>query len=352
LIDASGTVVASYADAACGVLTSRSETLPNGWHTTSRSNGWDGVRSDGETGRSWMRVRADDPRVGRCIARDPLGRAPLCFADQPYADVGTHPLVNVDPSGQRRQMLDGGDWEGAASSRGSGSSTRVYAAPGNGTKQRISCRNWTNWHNSTCDGYQAWMGRSTARRFSATWGWLAAGGALVLVGSGLQIAAYVELFRMGDTGQSKLDAVLGIMGVVIQTVIPMLAMLALLAPSLSWVAPLSNGLYAAYKGLQTIVAFMRAALASAGWAVNLIFGKLLGLLGKFAGGIPGLLIGTAEMLAGEAAVQGITALGNGIEAAGWGLLTKWSWEMHSNIWDWCANNRGKCESEPQNYAMV
>jgi hypothetical protein len=59
-------------------------------------------------------VRADDPRVGRCISRDPLGRAPLCFADQPYAYAGNNPLIHVDPSGQRRRMRDGGDWVTAA----------------------------------------------------------------------------------------------------------------------------------------------------------------------------------------------------------------------------------------------
>ncbi len=32
-----------------------------------------------------MSVRAYDPTVGRFLARDPLGRAPLFFSDQPYA---------------------------------------------------------------------------------------------------------------------------------------------------------------------------------------------------------------------------------------------------------------------------
>jgi RHS repeat-associated protein len=114
LTDASGTVVASYAYDEFGVLTSSSETLPNGWTNPYRYDGRDGVRSDGETGRSWMAVRADDPSVGRCISRDPLGRAPLFFAEQPYADVGNNPLVNVDPSGQSRRMLDGGDGVTAA----------------------------------------------------------------------------------------------------------------------------------------------------------------------------------------------------------------------------------------------
>jgi RHS repeat-associated protein len=110
LPDASGTVVASYAYDEFGVLTSRSETLPNGWTNPYRSDGRDGVRSDGETGLSWMRVRAYDPSVGRFISRDPLGRVPLFFADQPYAYAGNNPLVNVDPSGQRRETIDGGDW--------------------------------------------------------------------------------------------------------------------------------------------------------------------------------------------------------------------------------------------------
>ena len=33
-------------------------------------------------------------------SRDPLGRSPLFFSDQPYGYAGNNPLVNVDPSGQ------------------------------------------------------------------------------------------------------------------------------------------------------------------------------------------------------------------------------------------------------------
>jgi hypothetical protein len=48
-----------------------------------------------------MSVRAYDPALGRFLSRDPLGRAPLYFSDQPYVYAGNNPLINVDPSGQR-----------------------------------------------------------------------------------------------------------------------------------------------------------------------------------------------------------------------------------------------------------
>ncbi len=61
-----------------------------------------GVLYDASDGLYWMRVRAYDPTVGRFIAHDPLGRAPLFFADQPYAYARNNPVSNVDPSGQYR----------------------------------------------------------------------------------------------------------------------------------------------------------------------------------------------------------------------------------------------------------
>jgi uncharacterized protein RhaS with RHS repeats len=49
-----------------------------------------------------MATRAYDPTTGRFIARDPLGRAPLYLADNPYVYAGNNPLSNIDPSGQYR----------------------------------------------------------------------------------------------------------------------------------------------------------------------------------------------------------------------------------------------------------
>jgi len=70
------------------------------WTNPYRYDGRDGVRYDGETGLYWMSVRAYDPALGRFLSRDPLGRAPLFFSDQPYVYGGNNPLINVDPSGQ------------------------------------------------------------------------------------------------------------------------------------------------------------------------------------------------------------------------------------------------------------
>ena len=47
-------------------------------------------------------MRAYDPTAGGFIARDPLGRAPLFFNDNPSVYAGANPLSNVDSSGQFR----------------------------------------------------------------------------------------------------------------------------------------------------------------------------------------------------------------------------------------------------------
>lgn len=108
LVDASGNPVASYAYDTWGNLTSASESFANGWSNPYRYDGRDGVRYDAVDGLYWMRVRAYNPTIGRFISHDPLGRAPLFFADQPYAYVGANPVSNVDPSGQRYTTGNGG----------------------------------------------------------------------------------------------------------------------------------------------------------------------------------------------------------------------------------------------------
>ncbi|WIG61922.1 MAG: hypothetical protein OJF49_004671 [Ktedonobacterales bacterium] len=42
-------------------------------------------------------IGAYAPTLGRFLSRDPLGRAPLMWASQPYVYAGNNPLVNVDP---------------------------------------------------------------------------------------------------------------------------------------------------------------------------------------------------------------------------------------------------------------
>jgi RHS repeat-associated protein len=108
LVDAYGNSVASYAYDAFGQLTSASENFGSGttWTNPYRYDGRDGVRYDGETGLYWMSVRAYDPALGRFLSRDPLGRAPLFFGDQPYVYAGNNPLIYVDPSGAKRLPED------------------------------------------------------------------------------------------------------------------------------------------------------------------------------------------------------------------------------------------------------
>jgi RHS repeat-associated protein len=103
-IDANGNVAATYSCDAYGVPSS-SENFANGWSSLYRYDGQDGVRYDPETGLYWMSTRAYDPTLGRFLTRDPLGRALLFFADQPYAYAGNNALDNVDPRGHQHPAL-------------------------------------------------------------------------------------------------------------------------------------------------------------------------------------------------------------------------------------------------------
>lgn len=60
------------------------------------------MRSDAATGLDWMATRAYDPTTDRFISRDPLGRAPLYLADNPYVYAVANPLSNFDPGGRYR----------------------------------------------------------------------------------------------------------------------------------------------------------------------------------------------------------------------------------------------------------
>jgi RHS repeat-associated protein len=110
LVDANGASVASYSYDAFGQIIAASENFggTTTWTNPYRYDGRDGVRYDGETGLYWMTVRAYDPALGRFLSRDPLGRVPLFFADQPYVYAGNNPLTYVDPSGERTKPDDGG----------------------------------------------------------------------------------------------------------------------------------------------------------------------------------------------------------------------------------------------------
>ncbi|MGH2503778.1 MAG: RHS repeat-associated core domain-containing protein [Ktedonobacterales bacterium] len=82
--------MATYTYDTWGNLTGATETIPNanGWSNPYRFDGRDGARFDAVTGLDWMATRAYDPTTGRFISRDPLGRAPLYLADNPYAYAG------------------------------------------------------------------------------------------------------------------------------------------------------------------------------------------------------------------------------------------------------------------------
>jgi RHS repeat-associated protein len=73
LVDATGTVAATYAYDVFGGLTSSTENFPNGWVNPYRYDGCDRVRYDAETGPYWMSVRAYDPTLGLFISSDRLG---------------------------------------------------------------------------------------------------------------------------------------------------------------------------------------------------------------------------------------------------------------------------------------
>ncbi|MGH2502391.1 MAG: RHS repeat-associated core domain-containing protein [Ktedonobacterales bacterium] len=73
-----------------------------------RYDGRDGVRYDASDGLYWMAVRAYDPTIGRFISRDPLGRAPLFFAGQPYVYAGNNPVSYLFPSLCCWRLRDGG----------------------------------------------------------------------------------------------------------------------------------------------------------------------------------------------------------------------------------------------------
>src|SRR5690348_1496305 len=103
------TRVATYSYDTFGAPTSVWEAFTNGWHNPYLYDGRHDTRYDSETGLYWMSVRAYDPSLGRFISHDPLGRAPLLWAMQPYAYGGNNPVSNVDPSGQfSRATADGG----------------------------------------------------------------------------------------------------------------------------------------------------------------------------------------------------------------------------------------------------
>lgn len=140
LVDGSGNVVAHYAYDEFGNLTDNTEQIPNtnGWVNPYRYDGRDEVRYDSEMGLYWMSVRAYDPALGRFLSRDPLGRLPLMWAEQPYVYAGNNPLINVDPSGQRFAALDGGGGKPTPTPAPKGSSG-AKTTSGNSPKKSKAC---------------------------------------------------------------------------------------------------------------------------------------------------------------------------------------------------------------------
>jgi RHS repeat-associated protein len=58
------------------------------WSNPLRYDSRGGVQYVAADNVYWMSVRAYDPTQGRFISRDPLGRAALFSANQPYAYAG------------------------------------------------------------------------------------------------------------------------------------------------------------------------------------------------------------------------------------------------------------------------
>jgi hypothetical protein len=112
------------------------------------------------------------------------------------------------------------------------------------------------------------------------------------------------------------------------------------------VAPLIDGIAAAYNIVRAAIHAVRGLLRLGGALVRMAIAGFLALFGKLAGGWVGLLTSAATTLAGKAALQFAAGVGYVLEGFGWGLLTRWSYEQHFAIWDWCGGNRGQCDAPP------
>ena len=318
LTDANGAVVASYSYDAWGNLTSSSESIPNvnGWVNPSRFDGRDHARYDASDGLTWLTTRAYDPTLGRFLARDPLGRVPLYFADNPYAYAGNNPLSNVDPSGQYRAA-------------GQGSAARESGAATNKLMARVVAH-------QGCDYFceQAWRQRwidhaNTVRskRLAAldaqAQGDFIAAGFLDVMGLLLGFDAAVDVL-------DKLVDFADVVSVFLDILIPSFGKL---GQDKGWSPTFYSKALTASAWLNQIMALVTATVAAVrlGGLAAMGVGIALGAIDTAAEGIPGLLV----KLFGSFMAFVLQSAGAGLMAVGYATLEKEDHQQQMSITTWC-----------------
>jgi hypothetical protein len=267
---------------------------------------------------------------------NPLGRAPLCFADQPYAYAGNHPLIHVDPSGQRPRMLAGGDGVTAAPATHTahwGQRARIRTVPG-----RSDCRNisWANYN--SC--YRTWsVARTKMLVTTGRWAFgFIAGGLL------LDVIADVVLMVAGHSTTKLLEGVIDIAAVIVGllTYLPLATgnsqdwapVTTIVAAFHSW-AVLARGALALYH---TLGSFAEGAVDAAATVIR-----------SAAGGIPGLFMRLVLWIAGSAFNNWLAAGGHALLSVGLGIYAEYQREANEDLIIWCtetSENRRACASAP------
>ena len=307
-------------------MTSASERIPNanGWTNPYRCDSRDRVRADAATGLDWMSVRAYDPSTGRFIARDPLGRAPLFFADNPYVYAGNNPLSNVDPSGQYRAA-----GVGAAAQQTDPNTNQLMAH--NARVQAVSgCASFCKqaWE-------QSWIDHANSVRTASLKGLDASAREYYIAAGFLDIAGLVLGFDAAVDVLDKIVDFVDLASVVLDVVIPNLGML---GQDKGWGQALYSEALAVGAWLNEGVAAATAVIAAyrAGGCAVMTAGVLLGLVDTVAEGIPGLL----EKLFGSFVAFALQSGGAALTAIGNAVLMNETNQQQMDIFTWCRDYGG------------